>query len=180
MLVNTCYCVLLTLAILMCRKWYFIVLVLICISLMANYVEYLFMCLLVICVSSLKKCVFTLLAHVFFFLIWLCWIFVAACGLSLVVASRGYSSLRCACFSLRRLPLLRSPGSRCAGSRAQAQQLWHTGLVALWHVGSSRTRARTCVPCIGRRILNHCATKEALAHVLVGFVCLLLNCKGSL
>ena len=67
MLVNTCYCVLLTLAILMGRKWYFIVLVLICISLMANYVEYLFMCLLVICVSSLKKCVFTLLAHVFFF-----------------------------------------------------------------------------------------------------------------
>ena len=28
-------------------------------------------------------------------------------------------------------------------------------------MGSSRTRARTRVPCIGRRILNHCATKEA-------------------
>ena len=47
------------------------------------------------------------------------------------------------------------------GSRAQAQQLWRTGLVAPWHVGSSRTRARTHVPCIGRRILNHCATREA-------------------
>ena len=46
------------------------------------------------------------------------------------------------------------------GSRAQAQKLWRTGLVAPWHVGSSRTRARTCVPCIGRRILNHCATRE--------------------
>ena len=34
------------------------------------------------------------------------------------------------------------------------------GLVALWHVGSSRTRARTRVPCTGRRILNHCATRE--------------------
>ena len=31
-------------------------------------------------------------------------------------------------------------------SREQAQQLWHTGLVALWHVGSSRTRDRTRVP----------------------------------
>ena len=44
---------------------------------------------------------------------------------------------------------------------AQAQQLWLTGLVALWHVGSSQTRARTRVPCIGRQILNHCATREA-------------------
>ena len=47
------------------------------------------------------------------------------------------------------------------GSRAQAQQLWSTGLVAPLHVGSSRTRARTRVPCIGRQILNHCATREA-------------------
>ena len=46
------------------------------------------------------------------------------------------------------------------GSRAQAQQLWRMGLVALQHVGSSWTRARTRVPCIGRRILNHCATRE--------------------
>ena len=46
------------------------------------------------------------------------------------------------------------------GYRAQAQQLWHTGLVAPWHVGSSWTSARTCVPCIGRQILNHCATRE--------------------
>ena len=39
------------------------------------------------------------------------------------------------------------------GSRVQAQQLWCTGLAAPRHVGSSRTRAQTCVPCIGRRIL---------------------------
>ena len=31
-------------------------------------------------------------------------------------------------------------------------------------MGSSQTRARTRVPCIGRRILNHCATREALGH----------------
>ena len=30
------------------------------------------------------------------------------------------------------------------------------------YVGSSQTRARTHVPCIGRRILNHCTTREAL------------------
>ena len=38
--------------------------------------------------------------------------------------------------------------------------MWHTGLVAPQHVGSSQTRAQTRVPCIGRWILNHCATRE--------------------
>ena len=45
---------------------------------------------------------------------------------------------------------------------AQAQQLWLTGPVAPRHVGSSQTRARTRVPCIGRQTLNHCTTREAL------------------
>ena len=43
--------------------------------------------------------------------------------------------------------------------------MWHTGLVAPRHVGSSQTRARTHVPCIGRRVPNHCAAKEAPAHL---------------
>ena len=47
------------------------------------------------------------------------------------------------------------------GSGAQARQLWHTGLVAPRHAGSSRTRARTRVPCTGRRTPNHCTTREA-------------------
>ena len=46
-------------------------------------------------------------------------------------------------------------------SRAQAQQLRCTGLVAPRQVGSSPTRARTRVPCIGRRIFNHCTTRGA-------------------
>ena len=53
--------------------------------------------------------------------------------------------------------------SRC-GAQApdtQAQRPWLTGPPAPRHVGSSRTRARTHVPCIGRRTLNHCATREA-------------------
>ena len=53
----------------------------------------------------------------FFYLIyfWLCQVFVAARGLSLVVVSRGYSSLRCACFSLWWFLLLRSSGARRTG-----------------------------------------------------------------
>ena len=43
-------------------------------------------------------------------------VFVAALGLSLVEASGGHSSLQCTGFSLRWLLLLRSTGSRHAGS----------------------------------------------------------------
>ena len=50
-----------------------------------------------------------------FIYFWLHWIFVAACRLSLVAASRGYSSLRCVGFSLWWLLLLQNTGSRCVG-----------------------------------------------------------------
>ena len=50
-----------------------------------------------------------------FIYLWLCWVFVAVCGLSLVVVSRGSSSLRCAGFSLWWLLSLQSTGSRHAG-----------------------------------------------------------------
>ena len=52
---------------------------------------------------------------IYLFIYWLCWVFVAACGLSLVAASGGYSLLQCVGFSLRWLLLLRSTGSRRAG-----------------------------------------------------------------
>ena len=61
----------------------------------------------------------------FFKLIYLCLrhVFVAARGLSLVAASEGYSSLRCAGFSLWWLLLLQSTGSRHAGSVVVARRL---------------------------------------------------------
>ena len=37
-------------------------------------------------------------------------------------------------------------------------------------MGSSRTRTRTHVPCIGRRILNHCATREVPRFYLLTYL----------
>ena len=45
------------------------------------------------------------------------------------------------------------------------------GLVPQRHVGSSRTRDRTHVPCIGKRILNHCATREVLLRSSYANLC---------
>ena len=58
---------------------------------------------------------FFLNLFILFTYFWLCWVFVAARGLSLVAVSGGYSSLQCAGFSLRWLLSLRSTGSRHAG-----------------------------------------------------------------
>ena len=51
-----------------------------------------------------------------FIYFWLCWVFISMRGLSLVVASGGHSSSRCAGLSLSRPLLLQSTGSRRAGS----------------------------------------------------------------
>ena len=61
---------------------------------------------------------FQLFKKIFMYLfiyLWLHWVFVVACGLSLVVASGGYSSLWCKGFSLQWLLLLRSTGSKHMG-----------------------------------------------------------------
>ena len=58
-----------------------------------------------------------------FIYLWLCWVFISVRGLSLVVASGGHSSSWCAGPSLSRPLLLRSTGSRCAGSVVVAHGL---------------------------------------------------------
>ena len=59
---------------------------------------------------------FFFLSICLFIYLWLCWVFISVRGLSLVVASGGHSSSRCAGLSLSLPLLLRSTGSRCAGS----------------------------------------------------------------
>ena len=119
--------------------------------------------------------------------IWLHWVFVAARRLSLVGDERrllffffffqatlhcGARASHCGDFSCCRARALGAQASvvvarglsRC-GSRALERRLsscgtWAQLLRGMWEC--SRTRARTCVPCIGRWILNHCATREVL------------------
>ena len=65
--------------------------------------------------------------------------------------------------------------------------MWRTGLVVPQRVGSSQTRARTRVPCIGRQILNHCTTREVpriafffFLKMFSGFIYLFIfGCVGS-
>ena len=91
-------------------------------------------------------------------------------GFSLVAASWDYSrsglrAFRCCGFSYCGAWALGHSGfSSCdvwaqdlwpPGSGAQAQSLWHIGLIALWHVGSSWIRNQTRVYCTDRQILSH-------------------------
>ena len=64
---------------------------------------------------------------ILFIYFWLCWVFVAFWGLSLVASSGGYFSLWCTGFSLQWLLLWRT-GSRCVGFSSYStwtQQLQH-------------------------------------------------------
>ena len=60
-----------------------------------------------------------------------------------------------------------STGARCTGFSGHdmwPRQLWRMGLIAPQRVGSSRIRGGTHVPCTGRQILIHCATKDVLFY----------------
>ena len=88
-----------------------------------------------------------------------CWFIFDCTGSSLL--HRLFSSCSEGGYSLRRHLLLQSTGCRARGlqqsqlpgSRAQAQQLWYVGFVALQHMGSSCIRDRRHISCIGRWIL---------------------------
>ena len=79
-------------------------------------------------------------------------------GVRYNVCALDAGAARCcgAGFSPWWLFLLRSSASRVQG----LQQLWPTGLAALWHVESSRIRDQTHVPCIGRWVPNHWAMRK--------------------
>ena len=58
-----------------------------------------------------------------FIYVWLCCVFIAAYGISLVVSSGDYSTLCCMVFLLQWPLLLRSTGSKCAVSVAVVHRL---------------------------------------------------------
>ena len=108
------------------------------------------------------------------FCFWLLWVFVAVCGLSLVMTSEGYS--RCTVLFFEVAPLVAE--RRLQGLQASVVvahglscSLWALALrlsscdiqaqlpQSMWDL-SSQTRVGTCVPCIGRWILNHQVTRE--------------------
>ena len=72
--------------------------------------------------SSKISCPFAYVGLSYFFFLtfiiyfWLCWVFASVRGLSPAAASGGHSSSQCAGLSLSRPLLLRSTGSRRAGS----------------------------------------------------------------
>ena len=117
------------------------------------------------------------LEHLFFFFLYIYFIYLFLATLGLCCCTRVFSScgewrllfvvvrgLLIEVASLVAEGRLQARGLQqlwLTGSRAQAQQLWCMGLAAPRHVGSSPTRYQTRVPCIGRRILSHCATREA-------------------
>ena len=74
-----------------------------------------------------------ILFYLFYFIFWLCWVFIAACGLSLVAASRGYSLLWCTGFSSLWLLLCWAPALGAQAPVAAARGLSNCGLWALEH-----------------------------------------------
>ena len=99
---------------------------------------------------------------------------VSPCQISPIITKEDnayFFNYECACLSFcgcvhtgfpscseRKLVFLMEPGSGAPaqelwfpGSPAHVRPPWHTGLAAPWHTGSSWTRGRTRVPCIGRQ-----------------------------
>ena len=70
-------------------------------------------------------------------------------------------------------------GLSCCGAQApdaQAQQLWLTGLVAPWHVGSSQTRAQTPVPCTAGRFSTTAPPGKTQERSVFFFLLFLYKC----
>ena len=92
----------------------------------------------------------------------LCWVFIAACGLSLVVASWGYSPGACTGFLLPWLLLFQSTGSRHSGSAAVAHKLSCSPACEIFPDQGSNPCPRP--PALA---LNHWTTREVPRPVLI-------------
>ena len=100
------------------------------------------------------------------FICWLCWVFVAASGLSLAaVRWQGYS-----------LAVVLGLLVAGMGSRVQASAVVARGLRSC---GPSHTRDWTPVSCTRRQILNHWTTGE-VPHVIFSWIIFLLSYESSL
>ena len=111
--------------------------------------------------SEQKPCFFSLFHFFLFQKIYLIfyfqlhWVFVAAHGLSLAAGSRCYYPVVLQEFLTAVASVLEH-----SLQRAWAQQLWCRGLAAPRHVESSQSSDQTYIPCVGRLILNHWATRK--------------------
>ena len=132
-------------------------------------------------------CFFKFFYVVYFFFFRLHWVFVAACGLSLVAASRGYSLLWCAGFSLQWLFLLQRMGSRHAGFsscglRALERRLcscgsWASLLRSMWDL--PRPGIKPMSPALAGGFLTTGPPRKSL-HVVYLFLFCYYTCFPSL
>ena len=114
---------------------------------------------------------------IIYLFIWLCWVFVAACGIfrcstrstralgcdaqaSLQLWQRGFLFSSCDAGSRARgLCSLQHAGSLVEAYEFSSCGTWGQLPRSMWDL-SSPTRDRTCIPCIGRWIPDHWTTRE--------------------
>ena len=104
-----------------------------------------------------------------YFNFWLCWVFIAVRGLSLVAMRGGYSVvmvrglLIVVAFFFGRTWAPKAQASVVAahGLQSAGSLVLEHGSVTLQQVRSSQIRYWTTVPCIARWVLNYCTTREA-------------------
>ena len=153
-----------------------------CMSQMSRDAEHLFMCLLSIRLPYLRTSLCKSSVH-FNERIhrWLCWVFLAFRGLSLVVASgelllisvhrpshySSFSSCRARALGIQASVVV---GHKLSSFSGPDWELWLSGLAASQHVGSSWTKGQTRVPCAGRGFLSTASPGKSLCPFLKSFL----------